>query len=69
MSGFLPRRMKFWGWGFEGEGATPQERAHVHATARRYGVTDFNDTPPREEEYELRAPRAAAGQPGGDLLD
>ncbi|MGE0420691.1 MAG: FAD-binding oxidoreductase [Reyranellaceae bacterium] len=58
MSGFLPRRMKFWGWGFEGEGATPQERAYVHANAaKRYGVTDFNDTPPREEEYELRAPR------------
>ena len=60
MPGFLPRRMKFWGWGFEGEGATPEERAYVHAgAAKRYGVTDFNDTPPREAEYELRAPRVS----------
>src|SRR5262245_49054051 len=63
MPGFLPRRMKFWGWGFEGEGATPEERAHVHKNAAtRFGATSFDDRPPREDEYTLRPPRVAVPQ-------
>ncbi len=61
MAGFLPRRMKFWGWGFEGEGATPEERALVHKmAASRFGVTSFDDAPPRAEEFTLRSPRVTA---------
>ena len=60
MSGLLPRRMKFWGWGFEGESATPEERAGVHRlAAQRFGVTTSDDTPPREDEFTLRPPRIA----------
>jgi alkyldihydroxyacetonephosphate synthase len=60
MPGHLPRRMKFWGWGFEGEGATAEERALVHAlAATRFGVTAFDDAPPRLEEFTLKPPRVA----------
>ncbi len=63
MSGLLPRRMKFWGWGFEGEGATPEERTAVHKmAAAKFGATTFDDTPPRAEDYVLRAPRVAVPQ-------
>ncbi|QQS14996.1 MAG: FAD-binding oxidoreductase [Rhodospirillales bacterium] len=56
----MPRRMKFWGWGFEGEGATAEERAFVHRLAgERYGAASFDDTPPREDEFELRPPRVS----------
>ncbi len=58
MAGPLPRRMKFWGWGFEGEHATPEERAMVHRLAHeRWGATTSDDAPPREEEFTLAAPR------------
>jgi alkyldihydroxyacetonephosphate synthase len=60
MASHLPRRMKFWGWGFEGEGATAEERALVHGmAASRFGVTAFDGTPPRLEEFALRPPRVA----------
>lgn len=60
MSQFLPRRMKFWGWGFEGESATAEEKAALlRAMAERHGIEGGDDTPPREEEFELRAPRVA----------
>src|SRR5262245_28349204 len=60
MPGFLPRRMKFWGWGFEGEGATPEERTQVHKlAATRFGATSFDDRPPRAKDFKLRKPRVA----------
>jgi alkyldihydroxyacetonephosphate synthase len=60
MAAFLPRRMKFWGWGFEGEHATPEERALVHRlAAERWGATSFDDTPPQEESFSLPSPRVA----------
>jgi alkyldihydroxyacetonephosphate synthase len=58
MSSHLPRRMKFWGWGFEGEGATAEERAFVHAMAAdRFGISSFDDASPRLEEFTLERPR------------
>jgi alkyldihydroxyacetonephosphate synthase len=61
MAGFLPRRMKFWGWGFEGEGATPEERAFVHKmAASRFGVSSFDDAPPSAGDFTLRSPRVMA---------
>lgn len=60
MSQFLPRRMKFWGWGFEGETATAEERAMVLRLAhQRWGATSSDDRPPREEEFDLPPPRIA----------
>lgn len=54
------RRMKFWGWGFEGESATPEEKAMVLALARRrFGIEDGDTTPPREEEIELSRSRVS----------
>lgn len=54
-----PRRMKFWGWGFEGDSATPDEKKLVLALAKhRYGIEDAVETPsPRDDEFALAAPR------------
>ncbi|HUP25038.1 MAG TPA: FAD-binding oxidoreductase [Thermoanaerobaculia bacterium] len=54
----LPRR-KFWGWGLEGEGASPDERARLVETMRRQlGVTELTAVaPPRVDEIPLPAPR------------
>jgi len=56
-----PRRMKFWGWGFEGESATPDEKKLVLAMAKhRFGIEDAAETPaPREDEFTLTKPRVA----------
>ena len=52
------RRLKFWGWGYEGEGATAAERA---AIKRFYGglfaLENFPDDVPRVEDYALAQPR------------
>ena len=60
------RRLKFWGWGFEGEG--PDEAATrkiAAALARRFGMGQINVIPPpRLEEISLRAPRL---EPPGTL--
>ena len=57
---YLPRRMKFWGWGFEGEQATDQERDAVMAMAKQRFGGAGDIAPPRESDIELRAPRIAA---------
>jgi alkyldihydroxyacetonephosphate synthase len=56
-----PRRRKFWGWGFEGEGVTAEERHRIAAFyAERFGADDFDDpAPPREDEFDLAKPRLA----------
>ena len=60
MSELRPRRMKFWGWGFEGEGATPEEKKLVLGLARhRYGIDAAEAPAPREEEFDLPKPRIA----------
>ncbi len=52
------RRLKFWGWGYEGEGATDAERA---AIKRFYGgmfaLDAFPGDMPRVEDYALPKPR------------
>lgn len=52
------RRLKFWGWGYEGEGTSPAERA---AVKRFYGalfkLETFPDDVPRVEDYALPKPR------------
>src|SRR5581483_5078553 len=52
------KRLKFWGWGYEGEGATGEERA---ALKRFYGdlfaLEAFPDDVPRVEDYALAKPR------------
>ncbi len=58
MDGLALRRMKFWGWGFEGENATAEERDWVLRFAReRFGVEESDTTPPREDEIDLPKPR------------
>ena len=53
------RKLKFWGWGFEGEG--PDETATgkiAAALAQRFGIEKVEvATPPRIEEIALRPPR------------
>ncbi len=53
------RRLKFWGWGFEGEGPDEVATGKIAAAlARRFGLEKVNViSPPRVEELTLRAPR------------
>lgn len=54
------RRRKFWGWGYEDGGPTPeQEQGIAKALAQRFGAALELTPPPRAEEIELRAPRVA----------
>jgi len=55
------RRRKFWGWGWEGEGLTPEELSLLDPVwARRLGVSEFEVTPPpTAQEIDLRPPRIA----------
>ena len=56
------RRRKFWGWGYEGEGPTPEQQQKIAALlAGRFGIAPpLVQAPPRLEELDLRAPRLAA---------
>ena len=53
------RRLKFWGWGFEGEGPDAAATKKIAAAlARRFGMEKVDViAPPRVEELALRAPR------------
>ena len=53
------RRLKFFGWGREGEGMTPEEEAFVlRKLAERFGIERFEEMPtPRLEEITLGLPR------------
>lgn len=54
------RRRKFWGWGYEDGGPTPdQERGIARSLAERFGADELL-APPRVEEIALRAPRVRA---------
>ncbi len=56
-----PRRRKFWGWGYEDEGPTPEQQERIGALlAARYGIeVPRPQPPPRLDEVALRAPRLA----------
>ena len=53
------RRLKFCGWGYEGEGLTEaEEREVLKRFAERLGVDGFERRPlPKEAEISLRKPR------------
>jgi len=52
------KQLKFWGWGYEGEGATAEERAAVKRFYGRMFVLEaFPDDVPRVEDYALPKPR------------
>ncbi|HJT07862.1 MAG TPA: FAD-binding oxidoreductase [Stellaceae bacterium] len=53
------KRLKFYGWGREGEGFTPEEDAFALMRYReRFGVDRFDEVaPPRLADIALRAPR------------
>ncbi len=55
------RRLKFWGWGYEGESAKPEEIAGIKEFyGALTGQQEFPDTPaPKAEEFELAKPRLA----------
>src|SRR6185503_5508321 len=55
-------RLKYFGWGREGEGLTPEEEAFVLARAEaRFGTAlPMNAGAPRLDEIKLAAPRVAA---------
>lgn len=52
-------RRRFWGWGLEGQGPSPEQaRGIVRTLEARFGVAlDAPIRPPRAEEFELPAPR------------
>jgi alkyldihydroxyacetonephosphate synthase len=58
-SGARVRRRKFWGWGYEGEGLTPEElELLAHSLAGRLGVAELPAAePPTLQEIGLRQPR------------
>jgi alkyldihydroxyacetonephosphate synthase len=64
----MGQRLKFWGWGFEGEGPNENDTAKIGAAlASRFGLDSLQAVPPpRIEEIELRAPRM---QPPAKLRD
>jgi alkyldihydroxyacetonephosphate synthase len=53
-------RLRFWGWGLEGNPLTAQEDVMVRGSAKRFGADVVEVPPPAESEFELRKPRIAA---------
>jgi len=53
------RRRKFWGWGYEDQGPTPeQQKRMAQRMGARFGLGEFTIMPPpRVEQLKLRAPR------------
>ncbi|HKV54924.1 MAG TPA: FAD-binding oxidoreductase [Candidatus Binataceae bacterium] len=53
------RRRKFWGWGYEDQGPTPeQQKRMAERMANRFGLGELTILPhPTEAELNLRAPR------------
>jgi len=55
------QRLKFWGWGYEGEGPNAEATKKIAAAlGQRFGLDDVPvASPPTVEELDLRAPRIA----------
>jgi alkyldihydroxyacetonephosphate synthase len=53
------RKRKFWGWGYEDQGPTPEQQKHMaERMAKRFGLGPLElAPPPKESELNLRAPR------------
>lgn len=60
----MAKRLKFWGWGYEGDELSEAERKFVLDNyASRFGVSEFDWIPvPAEDEIGLRKPRLALPQ-------
>jgi alkyldihydroxyacetonephosphate synthase len=57
----MARRLKFYGWGYEGDGLSEPERDHLFGfVAQRLGAEPRPAAPPSESEIVLAAPRVAA---------
>jgi alkyldihydroxyacetonephosphate synthase len=57
----MERRLKFYGWGYEGDGLSEPERDHLFGfVAERLGAEPRPAAPPSQSEVGLRAPRVAA---------
>ena len=63
-----PRR--FWGWGREGEGPSPEQKQGIaQVLGARFGLGEVTITPPpRIDEVDLRAPRVAAPRALAELF-
>ena len=54
------RRLRFWGWGYEDEGLTPEEDARIRAAAARAIDHAIEEGPtPIEADFDLPVPRIA----------
>lgn len=52
------RKLRFYGWGYEGDALTPEEEARVRGAARRFGsAAPVEVSPPRESDFSLPTPR------------
>ena len=53
------RKRKFWGWGYEDQGPTPEQQKHMaERMAKRFDLPELTLTPPpTESELNLRASR------------
>src|ERR1700733_2346913 len=53
------RKRKFWGWGYEDQGPTPEQQKHMaERMAKRFGLDQLElAPPPKESGLNLRAPR------------
>ena len=53
------RRRKFYGWGYEDQGPTPEQQRHMaERMSKRFDLGPLTITPaPRESELNLRVPR------------
>ena len=66
------RKRKFWGWGYEDQGPTPEQQKHMaERMAKRFGLGPLELTPPpKESDLEsARAAGEAAGCARSDLHD
>ena len=60
------RRRKFWGWGYEGAGPSPEQCASALETlSKRYGRALSAVDPPREDQegFRLKSEAARADAP------
>ncbi len=63
------RRRKFWGWGYEDGGPTPEQEQGIAKTlAQRFGGPLELTPPPRADEIALRAPRIAVPDALGPIV-
>jgi len=65
----MDKRLKFYGWGYEGDGLSESELEHLlRFLARRLGAEPRLAKPPSESEITLPAPRIAAPAALAEIL-